>query len=279
MKRLIKTVDLIFFQDDANGEFGLAHKETYNESNNPFNAFWGGMGIFHDVFEHSHEFTHKYFRGDYAMNIGGEMAAMGSMMYYIDEMGISNRITQNARWRGNGELMRETTLSDVHEAISSGYCNYGYTLESNVPKQRPTDNGELEYQIAEYYKKVKTLPLSTDENEREFGRDYKKSVTFRKIADLHRYGYRMAEKLIPHKWDNVATLTSFITFWDKFTKNNPAQEMQNAFKGLTIKLYKDENGFVTWKGVFKSRDRFSIKDATVTENTNYFDIYDYYVEN
>jgi hypothetical protein len=279
MKRLIKTVDLIFFQDDANGEFGLAHKETYNESNNPFNAFWSGMGIFHDVFEHSHEFTHKYFRGDYAMNIGGEMAAMGSMLYYIDEMGISNRLRQGFNWRSNGETMRESTFAEVHEAISSGYCNYGYTLESNVPKQRPSDNGELEYQIAEYYKKVKTLPLSTDENEREFGRDYKKSVTFRKIADLHRYGYRMAAKLVPHNWDNVATLTSFITFWDNFTKNNSAEEMQNSFKGLTIKLYKDENGFISWKGVFKSRDKYSVKDAMVTENTKYFDIYEYYVEN
>jgi hypothetical protein len=213
------------------------------------------------------------------MNIGGEMAAMGSMLYYIDQMGISNRLRQGFNWRSNGDTMRESTLSEVQEAISSGYCNYGYTLESNVPKQRPSENGELEYQINEYYTKVKNLPLPTDEQEREFGRGYKESVTFRKIADLHRYGYRMAEKLVPHKWDNVATLTSFITFWDKFTKNNSAEEMQNAFRGLTIKLYKDENGFVTWKGVFKSRDKYSVKDATVTENSNYFDIYEYYVEN
>ena len=41
MKRLVKTVELVFFQDDANGEYGLAHKETYDQNQgNGFNAFW-----------------------------------------------------------------------------------------------------------------------------------------------------------------------------------------------------------------------------------------------
>lgn len=274
MKRLIKTVDLIFFKDNATGEYGLTHKETY-EDNTPFNAFWSGMGFFHDVFEHSHEKTHKYFMGDYAMNIGGEMAAMGSMMYYIDTMGLDNRLNKNANWRGNGEVMRETTLSNVHEAISYGYTDYGHTLESNVPKQRPTDNCELEYQIEEYYKKVKALNVSTEyEQEREEGLAYKQSVTFRKIADLHRYGYRMAEKLVPNKWDNRATLDRFLDFWNNFTKHNSAEKMQNDFDGLTIKLYKNENGFVTWSGVFKSRYPSGLKDAKINENTR-FSIEDY----
>lgn len=277
MKRLIKTVDLVFFRDDATGEFGLAHKETYeNNEGSGFNAFWDGMGIFHDVFEHSHELTHKYFKGDYAMNIGGEMAAMGSMMYYIDTMGLGNRL-RAGNWRGHGEIMRESTFGEVHEAISSGWCQFGYTLESNVPKQRPTDNGELEYQVEEYYKKVQALQVETEyEQEREFALNYKQSVTFRKIADLHRYGYRMAEKLVPNKWDNRATLAGFIDFWNNFTKENPAEEMNNNFDGLTIKLYKDENGFVTWSGVFSSRYPSEIQDAKVNENTR-FSIEDYWI--
>src|SRR4051812_49426606 len=63
-KKLVRTVDLRFFQDDANGEWGVTHKETCpgNGNGEEFNAFWDGRGIFHDVFEHAHEFTDKHFR-------------------------------------------------------------------------------------------------------------------------------------------------------------------------------------------------------------------------
>lgn len=244
MKHLIKKVDLVFFQDDASGLFGLAHKETFND-NNAFNAFWNAIGIFHDVFEHSHEFTNKYFRGDYAMNIGGEMAAMGSMWYYIDELGIGNRL-RNSMY-SPGDSMRDSTLSDVHEYIASGYVRYGHTLESNVPKQRPVDNSEMEYQIGKYWDKVQEIEVNANgEQEKEDGITYKNSVTFRKIADLHRYGYRMAAKLVPNNWDNQKTLTSFLEFFETFCKNNSAETLANAFKGMIIKLYKDENGFISW---------------------------------
>jgi len=279
MKRLVKTVELVFFEDDANGAFGLAHKETIDKSNSRFNAFWGGMGIFHDVFEHSHEFTDKYFRGDYAMNVGGEMTAMGAMYYYIDTLGVYNRLTDNARWRGHGELMRETTLSEVHEAISSGNCSYGSILESNVPKRKPVEDGEFEYQLHEFVKKTKTYKLSEYEQEKEFGRNYKKSVTFRKVADLHRYGYRMAEKLVPHNYNNRAALANFIEFWNVFCKCNPAQEMANSFRGVTIKVYRDENGFIDWKAVLNSADRYAIKDVVLKSdrNPNHFSVEDYWI--
>src|SRR6185436_1652887 len=91
MKKLIKEVNLVFFKDDGTGEYGLTHKETYDDNyGNGFNAFWNGIGIFHDVFEHSHEFTHKYFRGDYVLNIGGEMTNIDTMRYYYDNNGVHN---------------------------------------------------------------------------------------------------------------------------------------------------------------------------------------------
>jgi len=274
MKRLIKKVELVFFNDDANGMWGLAHKSTHDD-NSAFNAFWNGTGIFHDVFEHSHEKEHKYFQGDYAMNVGGEMAAMGSMFYYIDELGISNRLRNN--YHGNGVVMRESTLSDVQEAISSGYCNYGYTLESNVPKQRPIDNGEFEYQLGEYYNQVKKFEVSDNsEQETEFSKGYKESVTFRKIADLHRYGYRMAERLVPNKYDNRTTLSTFIAFWNDFTQKNEAETLQNDFDGLTFYLYKDENGFVSWKAILEARYPMDCNNAVITENTKHFSVEDYW---
>src|SRR6185436_15785674 len=228
MKKLIKEVNLVFFKDDGTGEYGLTHKETYDDNyGNGFNAFWNGIGILHDVFEHSHEFTHKYFRGDYALNIGGEMTAMGAMWYYYDIIGVHNRQNNPNSIYPMCESMKLTTLDEIRECISEGYFKYGNTLESNVPKQTPTDNHELEYQISDFWKKVKETSFSTDFEEHEYGKSYKESVSFRKIADLHRYGYRMAKKLIPDNYENRDMMVDFINYWNFFCKVNKAEEMQN----------------------------------------------------
>lgn len=275
MKRLVKTVKLTFFCDDGNGEWGLTHKDTYDDYNGSgFNAFWGGMGIFHDIFEHSHEHQNKYFRGDYAMNLGGEMAAMGAMWYYVDQLGMYNRLRDGALYT-KGQMMKETTLSECKDAIYSGYYRYGDTLLSNVPKQRPTENGELEDQLQDFWKEIKEYPVEcTDEQEREFAINYKQSITFRKIADLHRYGYRMAERLVPDNWDNRQMCVDFFNVWNDFCAKYTADEMRGYFKDVTFKLYK-ENDRITWKAIFYSADKFSYKDVTLTpENIGRFSIED-----
>jgi hypothetical protein len=258
-------VNLRFFCDDANGEWGLAHKETYND-NSPFNAFWSSTGIFHDVFEHWHEYTHKYFMGDSAMNIGGEMTAMGAYMYFVDTMNIRRSLGNS--WRSNGELMRGTTENEIIEAISCGYTNFGRTLESNVPTQRPTDNGELEYQCELLYKNAKErtiAPLSDGEQKHEAAKEYKQSVTLAKIRNLHRYGYKMAEKKFPNNWENRNTLNDFITYWDEFTKNNSAEELANVFSGLTFTVYK-RKGILSWEAVLHSNLQSEVKDVTLRPN-------------
>lgn len=252
MKRLIKKVELVFFCDDATGDYGLAHKDTYDNtySGTAFNAFWNGTGIFHDVFEHSHEYSNKYFRGDYAMNVGGEMAAMGAMWYYINTLGVWNRLQSRNYRYSNAELMRLTTQDMIQESIEYGNSQYGSTLESNVPKQRPTNDCDLEDQISQYWHKVKGFSPDTNyEQEREYGIEYKKSVTFRKIADLHRYGYRMAAKMVPDTLENRNTLCDFYSFFEEFCANNDAKELATFFNGMEVKLYKDSEGNITWKAV------------------------------
>lgn len=274
MKRLIKTVDLRFFKDSATGETGLCHYNTQDDNyGQAFNAFWNGIGLFHDVFEHSHEYENKYFRGDYAMNVGGEMAAMGAMWYYFETLSVNNRMSWSS-YVPPSESMKRTTLDMVHEAIEDGYTSYGNVLLSNVPKQRPVENSELEYQIEDYWKKVKELSTKTEyEQERESGKEYKKSVTFRKIADLHRYGYRMAERLVPNKWDNARVLENFIEQWDTFCKANNAEEIANQCQGITVKLYKDENGLISWKVKFNAINHFEFNDLTLTgETLKYFSL-------
>lgn len=270
MKRLFKTVDLVFFEDES-GTHGVTHKETVDG----FDAFWNGIGLFHDVFEHSHEHTHKYFRGDYAMNLGGEMAAMGALWYFYDSLGVYNRLKANGMYAPS-EIMREGTSSHMVEYLQDGYTRTGPTLTSKVPAQRPTDNGELEYQIAEYWKLVqRTSPSTKYEQEMESAIEYKKSVTFRKIADLHRYGYRMAERMVPENWENRATLVAFIDFFETFCKNNSAETLARIFRKMVVKLYKDENGFVSWKVVLIAQDGTGVKNYTIRHDNDIQDDLEY----
>lgn len=248
-------VKLRFFRDEATGDWGLAHDSTYSDSNSPFNAFWNGIGTFHDVFEHWFEKEHKYFKGEAALNVGGEMTAMGAYFYFVEEMGIYKRTPKNS-WYSNGALMRNTTESEVVEAISQGYCNFGYTLESNVPTQRPCNNSELDYQCDELYKNAMKAELP-EENEFEYGeyeaaKTYKESVTLSKIRNLHRYGYKMAEKMFPDNWQNRNTLNEFIEYWDNFTANNEAEELANIFKGITITVRK-KAGKLSWNAVLEAQ--------------------------
>jgi hypothetical protein len=246
--RCVLTVDLRFFQDDANGEYGLTHRDTMQGENGAdgFNAFYDAQGLFHDIFEHHHENTHKYFRGQYAMNIGGEMAAMGAMWYYYSTLGLYRRLSTS--YHAPGAMMRQTTESLVCEAIGEGYCNFGYTLESNVPKQKPIEDSELEYQIKELYTNAKKYQRhSSDPAFKADGEIYRKSVTFRKVADLHRWGYRYAQKLVPHNYENQLTLHQFFDFWGDFCKRNPAEELANLARGIQFKLYRNQAGLISWK--------------------------------
>lgn len=262
--RLIREVKLRFFQDGATGEWGLTHQDTQDDSyGNGFNAFWGGIGIFHDIFEHWHEHTHKYFRGDYAMNIGGEMSAMGAMWYYFDTLGVRNRDFNPHSMLWMGDSMRKTTEDLIRENIEHDGSNYGSVLECGVPKQRPTENGELECQIDTMWENVKEMipgkshleyksrhPESTsDDREIEYGIQYKNSVTKRKIADLHRWGYRQAERDIPDTIENRDTLSEFIRFWNEFCKAHRAEDIGMEATGIDFRIYK-ERGQISWVAEF-----------------------------
>jgi hypothetical protein len=79
---------------------------------------------------------------------------------------------------------------------------------------------------------------------------FKDSVTFRKVADLYRWGYRQAEKLVPNTYANHDTLASFISYWAKLTKHNPAVEVSQTFQYLVFRLYRDIEDKLQWKATF-----------------------------
>jgi len=260
----IHTVELSFFEDDATGEFGLAHTKTHNE-NSPFNAFWNGIGIFHDVFEHWFELEHEYFLGDNGMNVGGEMAAMGAAYYYYDVLNVHNRYENG--YRTFADVMRQTTESEVMEAIQCGYTNFGNTLNCGVPRQRPLDNGELEYQIEMLYNNVKNLSYDrqsyVSKIEENASKNYKKSVTLGKIANLHRWGYRMAENLIPDNRHNQIMCGEFIDFFNNFCKSNSAEDLTSLADTLTIQLFKDGEE-ITWSAFITTKENQKIEVTTAS---------------
>jgi len=277
--KLVKIVELVFFCDDANGEYGLTHEETVDEG---FNAFYNGIQLWHDIAEHSHEYTHKYFKGKYAMNVGGEMAAMGAMWYYYYVLGVYNRLTP--RWYSAEDITRLGTQDLVQEAITYGYCNFGHELECNIPYQKPSEDASLEYIIEEFNSKVKTFRFEkhkySSKEENEYANQYKRSVTKSKIARLHRYGYNMAKRLVPDCWQNTETIINFITFWNEFCKNNPAEELQQFYKGVTFRIYKNK-GIIHWTATLIPIYRNDIKQIKLNKesNTQTMEIMDYYLTN
>ena len=272
-------VSLVFFEDDAHGEYGLSHKESCPDNNteNPFNAFWDGRGLFHDVFEHWFENVNPLFKDNYAFNIGGECVAMGARYYYMDSMQMQHML-EPSNYNNAWNSPRIENESSIQESIVNGYCNFGFTLESNVPNMPETDCNEMEYQLGEFWKNVKDIK-SEDEDIRQYGEKYKRSVTKNKIFNLYRYGYNMARELISDKSDcwhnNHNMIYSFITFFTDFCKKNDAEEMSNIFSGLTIRLYKNDIGQVNWRAFL-----INIEDGAEYElednEDEPFDINDFY---
>jgi len=251
-KKIIRKVSTRFFQDDTTGGWGLTHADTQNGHNGDegFNAFWDGQGIFHDIFEHAHEHTDKHFRGLYAMNIGGEVAAMGALWFYYDVCGMHSRL--NSRYYSPDDITLRGTFDMMQEAIESGNYQFGNTLESAVPTQKDSGNYGLENIIREHFDRIQDCAIkSDDERDAETGKTYKESVTLEKLANLYRYGFRMAEKLIGDEssW-NADTLTGFKNFWDEFCKKNRAEEMAQRYRGIDFTIYKDAEGLIHWKAQF-----------------------------
>lgn len=279
--RKIHRVKLNFLQDENTGEYGLTHADTCNNGyGNGFNAFWSGVGIFHDVFEHYQEYS-KYFQGDNSLNVGGEMFALGACWYYYDVIGLHGvrELSRNSIYSFS-ENVRMSTESLIQDAIYSGYCQYGDTLNCAVPKQSPVDNEELEYLIQQLATNVKGFKYGNSKSDKYYSQDeaqyadsYKRSVTFSRIARLHRYGYKQARLLVPDNIDNQNTLRNFIEMFNDFCKNNNAEEMNNTFSGIEFEVRKVKQ-VIKVKCTLISRYPSEVPDITIRNgNTIYVEDY------
>lgn len=237
-----------------------------------FDSFYNEIGIFHDVFEHWFEGKHKYFIGDASFNIIGEIVAMGAMTYYYAEMAISERIDFITMSSPSSSVIN-TTFNEMYEAIRGGYTRYGSTLWCEIPKQKPVLNGELEHIIEKHWEKLKNLNVKqwfeyTDKEEYYAAVEFKKSCTKGRIRDAYRYGYRLAEKLVPNTSRNAMMIGDFILYFKEFTKQIDVEELSRHFRGITFNLFEDEEKNVTWRATLDAR--YPYEDAVIDVDTKFY---------
>lgn len=241
-------VRLLFSEDDNTGEYGLVIEKCQE-----FNSFWNGIGIFHDVFEHWFEDVHPYFRGDNFQNVGGEVAAMGAMCYYVYGMSVMNRPIGRT-FRPVLEDIKMTAISEIQEGIYGGYSNFGSSLECGVPYQRSTHNAYLESLIEDAWYDIQHNTkvgegCNNHIEDLRRSRDFRKSVTLGKLQRLFRWGYYSAKRLVPENFHNTQVLSDFITYWDKFCKSCEAETMSRVFRWVDFTI-SVKNKELSWTAEF-----------------------------
>lgn len=214
--------------DESTGETGFVPDRCPS-----FNTSWSALMLFHDVFEHWFEHQHKYFTGYSAENIGGEMCAMGALWYLHETFNITYRLPVN----GLNSATENVIASTIYFFNEDNYT-YGSQLISHVPRQKPSESGELEYIIKEIYDTIQAQTGEYATVPEDF-KEGKKSATFRKIADLHRYGYNMAAKLFPYNNPNYQFFKDFWEYWKAFFYHNQDPE---DYRGDKLKITINKSG-------------------------------------
>ena len=240
-------VDMRFFEDEDNGIWGVAPQDSLTQN---FDPFWDGIGLFHDVFEHYFENKHRHFRGSYAYNIAGEVAAMGHAAYYYGELCMARR--EVSYFDGFDSCIRDLTLGRMSEALAGDDFAFGDELLCKLPYQRPTHNNMLESIARSHYEEILTLEGYRydpehpyyDEQTHERAKQYEQSITQRKLNDLYRWGYKRAKQIAPATHENRIALDTFITFWRDVCKANEASAMTAIYHKLIFTVRPGQS--LTW---------------------------------
>ncbi len=192
-------------EDDATGEWGLCHANAVGK----FNTFWGPDGIFHDVFEHYFEDNHKYFSGNAAFSVWGEMCASGHGIAYAD-IGVDNfRYRQSSRGR-DFTVDTTTLITDwLH-----GYVDWlDFPIDRcDIPVQKYKCPTTLRHWMNEYE--------SFWYEQRDKGRDKIKMIPKKYIYRSYIYGYKQALQIIGgDKQHAYNVLDKFLEQWHYITKH------------------------------------------------------------
>ena len=201
----MRKVEFLLGQDDNTGDWGAILKTCRNTD---FNYFWTHQGLFHDLIEHWFEGIHKYFKGKYAFNVGGELFAMGiSYSVYNNFVPYDRPFNNNQCY--NTAIERECIhlLSELEE----GYSSFGNELLCCIPYQRPQET-YLERMIQNIEEK-----------------HYKYRKETRRFL---RAGFKEGEKF-KRTWESEQNLYKLFQALKRIVKMN-AEELSYEFKGFTI---------------------------------------------
>lgn len=199
------------FTTDENGINGVLPKNYLNKN---FDTFWNSQGIFHDIFEHFFEDKHKYFKGKYAFNIGGEIFASGIYTYIMETFYPTGRLFnsyQNFEEAVIGDCIN--LITDIKETEI-----YGSELLCSVPYQKPLRNTILENIIY------------------SIGHDYPKDKKY--ITRLLRAGYRYGKRNYKRTNEAFNNIEETLLKLKKLTERN-VESMIDYYQGFTVYAKKD----------------------------------------
>lgn len=113
--------------------------------------------------------------------------------------------------------------------------------------------------------KTKDIDSYYDSNEYEFAKHYLSTIKKSIVGNLHRYGVKMAERLVPDIEENTDTLREFIRFWNEFCKVNNAETVLHYFEGIDFYIVRKHN-VLTWKAEFISKYPSEIENYVINSN-------------
>lgn len=247
MPRYERSVLLGFRSGTGGGTAGL-HPVNADQYGAAFDPVWGGEAIFHDVFEHWQE-GEQYFDGPLAMNLGGEMAASGSLYYYHADLGIQRfgganqdvtaetAVNRNTRdllleaWTDGMRICRPPSISPRH----------GLILRSGVPAQAPPDPpSQLDAVLERYWQGIEAHAATVEHRPvpKEV-LEFRDSVTRERVFDLHRWGWHEAQRMVPLVSGNRDRLDAFIDFWNRYCATHAADELMDAHQGIRFSIRHD----------------------------------------
>lgn len=178
--------------EDVQGNLGFIPIDAWEQ--NTFDSIEHISMFIHDVFEHNHENT-EYFKGDAAYNIGGEIAAMGSLIWIVNTLG--------AAFRSNYGLIDNKSIAatisgiaidNIGQGIKYGSYQYGSKLVSHVPPAPDEVHYDIERVTDEIVHQVKHVGLDeyyrlNDIEDQIAAIDIIRSFTKDKVRDLLYWGF------------------------------------------------------------------------------------------
>jgi hypothetical protein len=201
-------LEFVHGQDDLPG--GLRPLGAYT-----FDPFWHSSGIFHDVFEHDFEGKNRYFKGEHAYKLAGEICAIGHIWYFSKTMDIVDRSKSPAT------INELKTIKPVHELIEW----VAQTEAKRLPKEIITNIPDQQITCEDHKDLATPIPGYCPEYQNT-------------IKNLLIYGYNRARRLVPNNKENRKALLDFLYGMEGIVRCTDANTLMTVYDRLEVTIYR-----------------------------------------